>query len=228
MPQQLAQARWAVVAGGCFQDLAGRGMVVPPGAGQFHAKQIGALVVGSHPHREFASAGMGHQEKPGTARSLAENPIHRAVCERNPLFGAGHRLGVRSRAAIARPVECDHGVSVRRAGPQQRRLRMAGTIEIQCGGASAVDSDDHRSRVRRLGDQSGHRHAVDDDEPGLRTYRHMRRYSARSSSTPLGVSPPLLTTPMRASATCRSPASPRNWVIASCSRPMPWVRPCDS
>jgi hypothetical protein len=60
---------------------------------------------------------------------------------------------------------------VRGACSQQRRLRMAGTIEIQCGGASAVNSDDHRSRVRRLGDQSGHRHAVDDDEPGLRNYR---------------------------------------------------------
>ncbi len=120
---------------------------------------------------------MGHQEKPGAPRSFAENPIHRAVCERDPLLGAGHRVGVGGGAAIAGPVERDHGVSVLRAGSQQRRLRMAGAIEIQCGGASAVNSDDHRSRVRRLGDQRGHRHAVDDDEPGLHHGLRRRRGS---------------------------------------------------
>ena len=50
----------------------------------------------------------------------------------------------------------------------------------------------------------------------------------RSSITPLGVSPPLLTTATRASATCRSPASPRSCVTASWIRPMPCVRPWDS
>jgi hypothetical protein len=45
--------------------------------------------------------------------------------------------------------------------------------------APARSSDDsgwpgqskYSSRVWRLGDQRGHRHAVDDDEPGLRNYR---------------------------------------------------------
>ena len=46
--------------------------------------------------------------------------------------------------------------------------------------------------------------------------------------TPPGVRPPLLTTAVAAPPTWRAPAAPRSWVIASCTRPMPWVRPWDS
>ncbi len=81
------------------------------------------------------------------------------------------------------------------------------------------------------GDQRGHRHAVDHDDAGRGPsvlIAGRAHASVRSSITPLGVRPPLLATATWASATWRSPASPRSWVTASWIRPMPWVRPCDS
>src|SRR5436305_977939 len=100
---------------------------------------------------------------------------------------------------------------------------MAGAVEVGSGGATTVDGQDDCLGILGLGDYPRHRHAVDDHDP-----REGIHPSLRSRITPLGVNPPLLTTPTRAPATWRTPASPRNWLTASCSRPMPWVRPCDS
>src|ERR1700733_3044950 len=106
---------------------------------------------------------------------------------------------------------------------------MAGAVEVGPRRCAAVDRDDYRARFRHPGDQCGHGHGADHDDAWARVGAHVSAHdSVRNRMAPLGVSPPLLTTATWASATWRSPASPRSWLTASWIRPMPWVRPCES
>jgi hypothetical protein len=41
---------------------------------------------------------------------------------------------------------------------------MAGAVEIRCGACPSVEGDDDRAWFGCLGDESGHRHAVDEDD----------------------------------------------------------------
>ena len=62
--------------------------------------------------------------------------------------------------------------------------------------------DDHRARLRYLGDQCRHRHGVDHDDAWTRVGSVAAAHaheSVRSRIAPLGVSPPLLATATRAS-----------------------------
>src|SRR5215469_10790158 len=107
--------------------------------------------------------------------------------------------------------------------------RPARGVEVRGRDRAAVQRDDDGPGARDLGQAGRHRDAVGvDDAGGGDVVVDWRHASVRSSKTPLGVRPPELTTATRAPGTCRSPPSPRNWTIASWTRPMPWVRPWES
>src|SRR6185312_1237944 len=176
-----------------------------------------------HAQPDLAACRMRKQEKSCTAGTLAEDLVDGAEREADPPFGLGHVVVVERRCAVAGPVECDGRVSGGGGRAQQRELLVAGAVEVRGRGGAAVDGDDHGLRLRHRRDQCRHRYAVHKDDPWAWGHASVRRRIA-----PLGVSPPLLTTPTRASLTWRSPASPRSCTTASWIRPMPCVRPCES
>ena len=174
-------------------------------------EQIRAALVGGHPHHEFATARMAHQKQPGAAWSLPEDAIHRPVSEVDSLLGLGHRLRIGRRAAVAGPVERHHGESGCRAGPYQGQRRVARAVEIRSRWClrrewprlrpwglrlrRPAPTSARRRRSPPLGGRGRTGHA-----PLLLIVR-LQSPAAGSKSTPLGVRPPLLTTPTRASAT---------------------------
>ena len=174
-----------------------------------------------------ASVGVAQHEQSRATWARAEDGVYRRVRQFDASIRIGHQLGVRGGRAETWTVQRDHGETERRPDAQKRRPRMSGAVVVRRRRRPAVNRDDRGPRIRRLGDQRGHRNAVDVGD-ARRRCGPLGHASARNRIAPLGVSPPLLTTPTRAPSTWRSPASPRSWVTASCTSPIPWVRPCDS
>jgi hypothetical protein len=229
LPEQLAQSRRAVRRRRRLENLFGGVVVMQAGACHFDAEQVIGPFVDGHPQRQLTAVRMGEQKQPGPSRLGSEDLVDSAVCQFDTLLRALDRLRIRRRAAVARSVKRHHGVVEGRAGTQHRQPRMAWTVEIRCRAGTPVEGNDYGAGVRCFGDQAGHRDAVDEDDAGprsrpggdmrprsrpggdmrprsrpggdIRPWLRSAHVSVRSSSTPLGVRPPLLATATRASFT---------------------------
>ena len=122
-------------------------------------------LVGGHPHRELAAGGMAEHEQPGAAGVGAEDVVDRAVSQRDALSGRSS-LGVRAPSCRIPDGRAPHRVTRARRRAQQGQSRMARAVEVRRGARPAVESDDDGARIGGLGEQAGHRHAVDEDDAG--------------------------------------------------------------